>query len=331
MDRPWVGQFARCYRQVRFGGSILRILARMKYDISSTGASVGDFNLEKVNAMRWDWRDLYHWLLTLSWPKFSAFLLGVYLAVNLCFALLYGAAGGCVDGVPPGSFSSAFYFSVETLATVGYGHMYPVTQYGHLVATAEIMVGMFGTAVMTGLIFVRFSRPAARLLFSRVLVVSHFDGQPALMLRVANQRRQSMVKAEFRLMLLRLEPTREDPTMRRFHPLPLQVDFMVIFPAAVTIRHLIDERSPLYGVTFDDLRRSETRFMASVECVDQTIRAPVQSEQSYAWDAVRFDEQFVEIYHDKQGGGMKVDYSRLHDTECPSTTNTTFVAPVESR
>ena len=287
----------------------------MKKDSSPPSAAVGDFNLEKVNAMRWEWRDLYHWLLTLSWPKFAAFLLGVYLAVNLLFALLYFAGGGCIEGMPPGSFSSAFYFSVETLATVGYGHMYPATQYGHLVATAEIMAGMFGTAVMTGLIFVRFSRPTARLLFSRVLVVSTFDGQPALMLRVANQRHQSMVKAEFRLMIIRHEPTREDPTMRRFHTLPLQVESMVIFPAAVTIRHLIDERSPLYGLTLDSLRESETRFMASVECVNKTIRTPVQSEQSYAWDVVRFDEQFVEIYQDKAGGGMLVDYSRLHDTE----------------
>ena len=195
-----------------------------------------------------------------------------------------------------------FFSAWKTLATVGYGHMYPATIYAHLVTTVEIMVGMFGTAVMTGLIFVRFSRPAARLLFSRVLVLTTFDGQPALMLRVANERRQSMVRAEFRLMLARHEPTREDPTMYRFHALPLQINHMVVFPAAITIRHLIDERSPLHGATPESLKKTGTRFMASVECMDKVIQAPVQSESLYSADDVRFGEQFVEIYGDDENG-----------------------------
>ena len=275
----------------------------------------GGFDLQKVNAITWDWRDLYHGLLTLSWPKLSLFLLGVYLTINLLFATLYSARADCIDGLPPGSFTNAFFFSVETLATVGYGHMYPATLYGHVVATAEIMAGIFGTAVMTGLIFVRFSRPAARLLFSRVLVVSTFNGQPALMLRVANQRHQSVVKAEFRLMMVRHEPTVEDPTMRQFHILPLQLDSMVLFQAAVTLRHLIDEKSPLYGVTPEALAFAETRFMASIECVDKVIRAPLQDEHGFTWHDVRFDERFADIYVDKEGGGLLVDYSRLNDTE----------------
>lgn len=270
----------------------------------------------KLNAAGWDWRDLYHWLLTLHWPGFSAFLLGAYLVLNTVFAGLYCLGGACVDGMPPGSFPSAFFFSVETLATVGYGHMYPVTIYAHLVVTAEIMVGMFGTAVMTGLIFVRFSRPAGRLLFSRVLVLSTYNGQPALMLRVANERRQAMVKAEFRLMLVHHEPTLEDPTMFRFHPLPLQVDHMVIFPAAITIRHVIDERSPLHGATPESIAQRDSRFMASVECIDKVIQAPVQSEKVYSAGDVRFNERFCEMYGGGDEKGRRlVDYGRLHDTE----------------
>ncbi len=279
------------------------------------GTTDSSFEFLKLNAATWDWRDLYHWLLTLRWPGFALFLLGSYLVLNTFFACLYCLGGACVDGMPPGSFPDAFFFSVETLATVGYGHMYPVTVYGHLVATAEIMVGMFGTAVMTGLIFVRFARPASRLIFSRVLVVSNFDGQPALMLRVANARRQSMVKAEFRLMLARHEPTLEDPTMYRFHHLPLQINHMVVFPAAITIRHLIDERSPLRGATAESIASTGTRFMASVECMDKVLQSPVQSEQVYDARDVRFGEQFVEIYGDADSGPRSVDYGRLHDTE----------------
>ena len=270
----------------------------------------------KLNVGGQDWRDPYHWLLTLTWPSFAACLFGSYLLLNVFFACLYCVGGAGVDGMPAGSFPSAFFFSVETLATVGYGHMYPATVYAHLVVTVEIMVGMFGTAVLTGLIFVRFARPAARLLFSRVLVLSNFDGQPALMLRVANERRQAMVKAEFRLMFVRHEPTLEDPTMYRFHPLPLQVDHMVVFPAAITIRHLIDERSPLHGVTPESLAKCGGRFMASVECMDKILQSPVQSEQLYSARDVRFGERFCEIYGDEDENGPRmVDYRRLHDTE----------------
>lgn len=272
----------------------------------------------KLNTSGWDWRDLYHWLLTLNWPSFAAFLFGSYVVLNTLFAALYCLGGACVEGMPAGSFPNAFFFSVETLATVGYGHMYPASVYGHLVATVEIMVGMFGTAVMTGLIFVRFSRPAARIIFSRAMVVSNFNGTPALMLRVANERRQPMVNATFRLMMVRHDPTLEDPTMYQFHPLSLQVDYMIIFPAAITIRHLIDERSPLHGATPASLLASGTRFIASVECIDKVIPAGVQSERSYHGSDVRFDHRFSEIYGDETEGPRHVDYSRLHDTE-PAT------------
>ncbi len=273
------------------------------------------FEFIKLNTGGRDWRDVYHWLLTLSWPRFSAFLFGSYVVINTFFALLYCLGGACVDGMPTGSFPNAFFFSVETLATVGYGHMYPATVYAHIVATVEIMFSMLGTALMTGLIFVRFARPTARIVFSRVLVLSNFNGQPALMLRVANERRQAMVNATFRLMMVRHDPTTEDPTMYRFHVLPLQVDHMVIFPAAVTIRHLIDERSPLHGETAASLAQKGARFMASVECIDKVIQAAVQNESVYQAGDVRHGHRFVEIYNFEQAGPRQVDYGRLHDTE----------------
>ena len=138
----------------------------------------GQLQFVKVNTNRLDWHDIYHQLLTLSWPRFLAVLLSTYLLLNLVFAFLYSIGGNCIGELARGSFWGAFFFSVETLATVGYGHMYPETLYGHVVTTMEIMVGMFGTAVMTGLVFVRFSRPTSRVTFSNKLVVAPFDGQP---------------------------------------------------------------------------------------------------------------------------------------------------------
>lgn len=291
---------------------------RAKKEHAPITVRAGQFEFLKVNAARGDWRDVYHWLLTLTWSQFAAFLLGFYLLTNLLFAGLYHLGGpGTVAEMPAGSFADAFFFSVETLATVGYGHMYPATLYGHLVATTEILTGMVGVAVLTGLIFVRFSRPTARLGFSRTLVISSFDGQPTLMFRVANLRHQAMANAEFRLMMLRDEPVREEPEpVRRFHTLPLHFERVILFPAALTLRHTIDERSPLHDAfTPEALERGDVRFMASVTCVDVVMSASVQSQGDYNWRDVRLGHRFVEIYHNLSQGRLTVDYGRLHETE----------------
>jgi len=269
----------------------------------------------KLNARRWELRDAYHWMLTLRWPQFSLFVLGVYLGINLIFGLAYYLRPNCIAEMPPGSWEDAFFFSVETLATVGYGHMYPATFYGHVVATAEIMTGMFGLAIITGLIFIRFSRPIARVVFSDSLVVSSFDGQAALMWRVANLRDEAMAEAEFRIILMRDEPTKEGEAFRRFYPLTLQFDRLILFPAVLTIRHIIDEESPLHGRTLADLEREDTRFTASVVCIDTVIPAAVQSHHAYTWRNIKWNHRFAEVYQAIDENSMTVDYSLIHATE----------------
>jgi inward rectifier potassium channel len=268
----------------------------------------------KLNARKYDWRDIYHLILTLTWPQFAGMVLGIYLCINLIFATLYFLGGNCIAELTPGSYSDNFFFSVETLATVGYGHAYPATLYGHSVATLEILVGLFGLAVLTGLIFVRFSRPTARIRFSTVAVVAPFDGTPTLMVRLANLRHHAMVEAEFRLLFMRSELTKEGEDVRRFYPLRLQFNHLISFPAALTLRHVIDETSPLFGLNPADLKLTDSRMLVSIVCVDPVIQAPVQSQTEYVLEQIAWNQRFAEIYTEDAAGRYTVDYSKFDDT-----------------
>jgi inward rectifier potassium channel len=281
----------------------------------SVSVRAGQVEFVKVNTEGIDWRDAYQWLLGLRWPQFAAFVAVVYAALNLIFALLYLLGKNSIAGITPGSFSDAFFFSVQTLATVGYGHWYPQTFYGHIVTTIEIMSGVFLLAVMTGLIFVRFSRPTARIVFSKSVVIAPLNGRPTLMLRVGNQRQHSMVEAEFRIMFNRDEPLLEGGDFRYFYNLKLQFDKLPTFPAALTLRHVIDEKSPLHGATPESLKEGRVILIASVVGIDPVIPAAVQTQQDYSWRDIRFGERFVEIYTDHRDGRLTVDYGRIHDTE----------------
>lgn len=269
----------------------------------------------KINAATRGWRDTYHWILCLSWPRFVAFLLAVYVAINLVFAAAYALGGPCIGEMTPGSFPEAFFFSIETLATVGYGHMYPANLYGHVVVTAEIIIGMFWVAVITGLIFVRFARPTARIVFSNCLVIAPFDGRLSIMFRVANLRHTTMAEAEFRLIYSRDERVAEGEEIRRFYELKVYPERMISFPAALIIRHTIDEQSPLHGISPERLEKEDAFFVASTLSLELVMAASVQSAQDYAWDDVRFGERFVDVYTEREGGRLTVDYGRLNETE----------------
>ena len=275
----------------------------------------GQVEFVKVNTERFDWRDAYQWMLGLKWPQFAGFVAILYVALNLFFAALYTLGQNSIAGTNGGAFLDSFFFSVQTLATVGYGHMYPQTLYGHIVTTIEIMSGVFLLAVMTGLIFVRFSRPTARILFSRSALIGTLNGKPTLMVRVGNARQQSMVEAEFRIMFNRDEPLVEGGDFRYFYNLKLHFDRLAAFPAALTLRHVIDEQSPLYGATPESLQASRAILIVSVVGIDPVISAAVQTQKDYLASDIRFGERFVDIYTSHGDGKLTVDYGRLHDTE----------------
>ena len=269
----------------------------------------------KINAAHRDWRDSYHWVLSLTWPQFALFLGVSYLVLNLAFAALYALGGPCIAEMTPGSYLQAFFFSAETLATVGYGHMYPATLYGHLISTLEIFLGMIWIAVITGLIFVRFSRPTARILFSNSIAIGQHNGKPTLMVRIANLRHTSMVEAQFRITYSREERFPEGEEIRRFYQLKLSPEHMIRFPAALTIRHIIDEQSALFGETAETLEKSDAFFLISVTSIETVMAASVQSQQDYSYSDIRWGERFVEIYEELADGRLQVDYGRIHHTE----------------
>ncbi|HYY13535.1 MAG TPA: ion channel [Chthoniobacterales bacterium] len=275
----------------------------------------GQVEFVKVGTDAWRWRDVYRWLLGLNWPRFAAFVGALYVGLNLFFAMLYSLGRNSIAGTGGHWFLDCFFFSVQTLATVGYGHMYPQTLYGHVISTIEIMTGVFLLAVMTGLIFVRFSRPIARVAFSRSMVVAPLNGKPTLMVRIGNENQHSMVEAEFRIMYSRDEPLLEGGDFRHFYVLKLHFDRLTVFPAALTLRHSIDEQSPLYGASVESLKAERALFIVSAVGIDPVIAAAVQTQKDYNWRDIRFGERFVEIYTEHGGGRLTVDYGRLHDTE----------------
>ena len=287
----------------------------MKRTRNPVSIRAGQVEFVKVNTDAWRWRDVYRWLLSLSWPQFAAFVGTLYVGLNLLFAALYSLGQNSIAGTGLHRFLDCFFFSVQTLATVGYGHMYPQTLYGHIITTIEIMNGLFLLAVMAGLIFVRFSRPMARVAFSKSIVVAPLNGKPTLMVRIGNENHHSMVEAEFRIMFSRDEPLIEGGDFRYFYNLKLHFDRLTVFPAALTLRHVIDEKSPLHGATPESLETESALFLVSVVGIDPVIAAAVQTQQDYSWRDVRFDRRFVEIYSQHGDGKLTVDYGRLHETE----------------
>lgn len=260
---------------------------------------VGAFELRKTGAAKYDWRDPYHIAVTASWRLFVLTVLSAYVGINVLFAALYLASPGSVAGVRPGSVLDAFFFSIETLATVGYGVMAPTTVWGHLIASIEIICGMAFTAIVTGLIFVRFSRPMAKILYADKAVVAIRNGTPTLMIRIANGRASVLTNARCELSALMLERTTEGAVYRRPRDLLLDRDSLPIFALTWTLMHPIDDASPLRGYDSERLASEQVRFFLALRAHDTDLNADVQDMKDYGpgdvvygWryqDAVAFD------------------------------------------
>jgi inward rectifier potassium channel len=255
----------------------------------------------------------YHVLLTLSWPAFFALEALLFLLLNMVFGGLYMLGDGPIANQSPPGFWGAFFFSVETLATVGYGDMHPATLYAHIVATAEIFTGMISVAIVTGLVFARFSRPRALIVFGNNPVVRPLDGQQTLMIRAANARQNVILEASARLRLIRRETSSEGHVMRRLHDLKLVREQQPMFMLGWSLMHIIDETSPLFGMTPAQLSEQEAGLIVTVNGVDETTAQPLQTRHTYEADKIRWQAQFRDLLEIDDDGVTHMQFAHFHD------------------
>ncbi len=259
--------------------------------------------------------DSYHQLLTISWPRLFLLIIAVYLTLNSLFALCYLADAGSIANARPGSFADAFHFSVQTLATIGYGVMAPKSDFAHLVVTVEALAGVLMTAMATGLMFSKFSRPTARVIFSQVAVVTARDGVPTLMFRMANERANQIVEARLQVAIALTERTIEGDTMRRFFDLKLVRSRNIIFALTWTAMHEIDAHSPLFGLTQQALEADNAELIVSLTGIDETMSQTVHARYSYLPSEILWGRRFVDVLGRLASGRRFIDYTKFHDTQ----------------
>jgi inward rectifier potassium channel len=297
-EAPRAGQDAR--KRIRYQPS-----ARAATPVRSRGQRVSLFE------------DTYHKVLGMPWSRFFAYAAAGWLGVNLLFAILFVLSPGCVSGARPGSLEDAFYFSVQTLATIGYGAMAPATRYGHAVVVAEALVGTLGVALVTGVTFAKFARPTARILFSANAVVQLRDGVPHLVFRMANWRGNMVVEGQLRALVLRLHKTQEGDVIRVPHDLPLVRDRTALFALSWSPMHRIDDKSPFWGgaAGLEVLRAEKAEVFLAFTGIDETIGQTIHARHNYKLDDIVYNARFADVLAIDDDGTRTIDYGRFHDIE----------------
>ncbi|RDK04085.1 ion channel [Paraburkholderia lacunae] len=258
------------------------------------------------------WQDLYHRALAVRWPTFFVSLALLFLLLNTVFAALYMLGSATIANQFPAGFGGAFFFSVETLATVGYGDMHPQTVYAHWIATLEIFVGMSSIALATGLIFARFSRPHAKIMFARYAVVRPLDGRMTLMVRAANARQNVIAEARARLRIMRLETTIEGYTLRKLYDLTLVREQHPVFKLGWILMHTIDENSPLFGETAETLKGRDASLLLTIEGADESTSQTMQARHLWTCDQIYWQYRYADIMSEEEGVSH-IDYAHFHE------------------
>ncbi|MEE3716546.1 ion channel [Tumidithrix elongata RA019] len=272
----------------------------------------GKLNIEGLGVWHSFWRDPYHLLLTIPWLHFSLLISLTYVVLNSLFALLYLAGGDCLNGARAGSFEDAFFFSVQTLASIGYGAITPKTTYANAIVTLEALASLLAIAVMTGLAFARFTKPTARVVFSKFAVIAPVNGVPTLMFRMANQRRNQIYEAQLRLYLMRDEVTSEGQYFYRIYDLKLSRERSPNFVLSWTAMHPIDETSPLYGASPESLIEKHAQLVISFSGIDDTVSYTMNVRHSYGAREILCNHQFVDIIHTSENGDRYYNHKLFH-------------------
>ena len=272
------------------------------------------YDLHVLGAPRHGLRDLYHALLRVPWWGALLVIAIGYLGLNALFAVGYLAAGG-VANARPGVFSDAFYFSVQTMGTIGYGAMYPITPLANALVVTESVVGLVATALATGLVFVRFSQTRARVVFSERVSVALMDGEPTLMVRVGNERRGNIVDATFRLTLTRTTRTAEGVMFYRSEDLPLVRDRATALSRSWSVRHRITRQSPLSDDTPASMLASEVELTLQIAGTDETSLQAVHARHSWSAAQIVWGARLADVLSETPDGHVVLDLRRFHDLE----------------
>lgn len=276
----------------------------------------GSFTARRVGEGVFSYVNGYHALLTTSWPRFLGIVTVSYAAINAAFAYAYllcgpGALRGLAETEMGGHFQRAFFFSIETFATIGFGAVYPVGEAANWLVTVQSLVGLLFVALLTGLVFARFARPTAAVKFSDVAVVAPYQGKTGFMFRIANSRSNQLMELETKLLYSRL-----DGQGRRYDQLKLERTRVVFFPLSWTIVHPIDESSPLWEKSHADLVENDAEFDILLGGIDETFAQQVHARSSYKASEIVFGAKFANIYNPvAMDGTISIDLSRLSETE----------------
>lgn len=275
----------------------------------------GSLDVTRIGLTRNVWTDLYHSLLKTSWPGILGLLSGTYLSVNALFAALFVAGGDCIQNARPGSFVDAFEFSIQTFATIGYGVFAPSTLWAHGLVAVEALVGIVFGAMATGLMFSKFARPTARVIFAERAPIGNRDGVPTLQFRIANGRMNQLVEATVKIRISRNEITMEGERIRRFHDMKLVRDTTPIFALPWTIFHPIDKDSLLWGATPESLAAVDAMIILIVTGTDETMGQTVHARSVYMADQIVWNHRYVDIITRGEDGGLIIDYTHFHALE----------------
>jgi inward rectifier potassium channel len=283
----------------------------------------GSFKVQGLGYWYQYWRDPYHLMLTVPWWGFAIIVSSSYIGLNLFFGLLFRLGGDCIIGARPGSYADAFFFSVQTLASIGYGTMSPGNLYAHLVVTLEAITSLFAIAVVTGLSFSRFSKPTARVVFSRNMVIMPHNGIPTLMFRLANERNNQILEAQVKVYLLQNEVSEEGEFFYRIHTLDLLRDQSPSFFLSWTVMHPIVATSPLYAATPETLKKKNVQIIVSMSGLDETVAYNVHVRHTYGAQQILFDHRFANVIKPLGDGDRYFDKLLFHHVETlqPATKN----------
>lgn len=280
----------------------------------------GSFNVDRVEISRWSSISLYHALVSMSWKKFNSIVFIYFIIINLFFAALYYFTGieglkGVEATTELDKFLEAFYFSTQTFSTVGFGRISPVGNLTSSIAAVESLVGLLGFALATGLLYGRFSRPVARLIFSKNAIIAPFKEGKAFQFRLANKMRNSQISdMNCRVTLAKLE-NENGQIIRRFRVLELEVKNIIFFPMTWTVNHPIDENSPLYGMTEKDMKDADLEFMISLNGYDDTFSQNVTTRYSYTHEELIYGAKWISVFSTNENGQTSQDLNKLSSFE----------------